>query len=790
MASIIIAEELASLVAAAGASTEAVLAESAIEMTTIGAAAAETSVIPTVIGTEVLGTEMALAAEVEMLSAGGPTPLELGLNRVGWDMAGRAALVASGVAGAHLTSGTYHSANITPGQTPPSKASRVSTPDGMNSGDRRGSVPPIGSIPIDPHNLPRIPFPNMNIDATPTASNHDRDFAIQTTNRPHAAAKIRKISYRGGKNSGLANDLYRDRKVFGDHLIQQQQNRCTALTMKIGKHEKGKKGDSIEKMLSNLSGSGSVTSQWGGIIQSEIGQRSAFMTLLRHNLSYDQNNAISYNTTATDGFPCDNILMPNAIDIDVGGGTTVSSAFHQHDNESVWWTPITRPDLEDMAWNLNKFKLISTIKNTTFTDPVDTPVVGGLDGLATQDREVNMADATGLYGPGGTFSELASYLNNIPPSLGTNVAPTRIAYHRRQSELRLNNQRAPTKWSWTSPFVNSSTSALQRFTYVRGDTYKYNMVMKSGSLLYNFMNKDPNAAEVTAVVYKVKKTALIGGLSASINTNQLWNRLTKPIGLGYVSSVQDKFGTEDLEGRVPDEDDIHNLPNFPFLPKLSKTKQQTLPFTEVMRNTFVMPSGSRRKLKIDLPGEVYDPANIPLANSAGDGYALIYPEYLMTGSQQANGTENVGPYYSVAGEFTPKSKYVSIVDEYTYAVVLAVNGVQSSRLFYDPITEANQGTTDEFLLGDTYSSANIQYNCDYTENIQAVEYKSSGKARLYNNALAPLVSAAGGTMEETTTCILPVGQAVRQATSTVHVVNEDGTTSAYRQNTGNGVSTD
>lgn len=634
-----------------------------------------------------------------------------------------------------------------------------------------------------------LPFPKMvDVDQNATSTHMETEIGIQS--REHRKNRLHKISYRGGKNAGLSNEVYRNRPVFGDGLLQQQQNRCTPLVMKIGKHEKGKVGESIEKMLHNMSGSASVQSQWGGIITAGLGERKSFMTVIRHNLSYDENNAISYNTTSTDGFPSDNILMPEAVDIDIGGSTTLTSAFHVHGDQSVWYCPITRPDLEDMSWNLNKFKLTATIKNVTAYD--GATATGQIDGQVQQDRSINMQDASSLYinwSEVGTFNNdgrLASFLALLPPSLCSNVAPNRPSYHRRQSELRLNNQRGPGSWQWVStfPVLPITTPAVpQRYTMYRGDTYKYNMVFKSGSLLYNFMNKDPNAAEVTAIVYKVKKTALLGGLDSDFSGSQLFSRLIKPIGLGYVSSIMDKMGTEDLGGRLPTEADVVTVPNFPFLPKLKKTKQQNLPFTEVMRNTFVMPSGSRRNLKIDLPGEVYDPNNIPLANKDNDGYSTVYPAYQASGSQAANGTENVGPYYSDDFEYTPAPTYVSIVDEYTYCVVLAVNGVKSSRLFYDPVSGDNLANT-EYLLGDTYSAANIQYNCEYTENIQACEYKSKGRSRLFNNALAVFPSIDGGTMVETTTCILPVGQAVRNPVSTVLTYDSSGVATAARTNTG------
>lgn len=718
------------------------------------------------------------------LSAGGATPLEDGLARAAWDATGRAGAAAAGIAAAHY-SGFATNPNDwpsrTPGHTPDAQRRRYGT---LTSSERRRRFGDQirASLSRGVHNISA--FPAMDINATPGNTNMDVDVGIET--RPdRKAGRIHRISYKGGKNSGLANDIYRNRPVFGDNLVQQQQNRCTALTMKIGKHEKGKVGDSIETMLHNMSGSASVTSQWAGIVTATIGQRTSFMTVVRHNLSYDENNAISWNATGSDGWPADNILMPNATDIDIGGSTNLKSAFHVHTDHSVWWTPYNRPDLEDMSWNLNKFKLGATIKNVTAYD--GPALTGGISGRLKQDTDLTMVDATAQYidwtstGLGTGAGQLADFMANIPPSLLTNVAPNRPSYHRRQSEIRLNNQRGPGNWTWVSGFpilpipAPPTSPVYQSFDYMRGDTYKYNMVIKSGSLLYNFMNKDPNACEVTAVVLKVKKTAMMSGVDSKINGGQLFNRLTVPIGEGYIASIMDKMGTEDLGGRAPDIDDITKLPNFPFLPSLKKTKQQNLPFTEVMRNTFVMPSGSRRKLKIDLPGQVYDPNNIPLCNPDSDGFGDVYPDYPASGGAAAQGTPNISPYYSDKFEFTPDSKYVSICDEYTYAVVFAVNGVQSSRLYYDPITASNS-VDKEFLLGDTYAACNLQYNCEYTENIQACEYKKKGRSRLWNNALAVFPKTGGGTMVETTTCILPVGQAVRNPASVV--TNIIGATSA------------
>ena len=528
------------------------------------------------------------------------------------------------------------------------------------------------------------------------------------------------------------------------------------------------------------------------------------MTVLRHNMSYNQNNAISYNATGSDGWPVDNVLMPTAAQITNGpGGSTINSSFHSHDDESVWWTPLNRPDFEDMSWNLNRFKLTATTKNASFYD--GPGAAGQIAGQGEQDEVLNLPDSTLKYidfTPGGALptqagvigSQLAAYLSCIPPTLCADVAPFRSAYHRRQSSLRLNNQRSAGSWVFNSdvPVVDFDPDVpkYNKFKYVRGDTYKYNMVFNSGSLLYNFMNKDPNAAEVSVVVLKVKKSAGFDGKSGSMATNELFLRNAVPIGEGYYNSVIERYGTDNLGGRMPVTDDVWKLPNYPYLPNVKKTKQMNLPFTEVMRNTFVLPAGARRTVKIDLPGQVYDPANIPLSNPENKGNSVVYPDLMDFGTQQAQGMENIGPNYSESNENCPDSEYVSIIDEYTYTVLIAVNGVQSTRNYTEPLEESNLASYKEFVLGDTYASANIQYNCAYTENIGACEYKKKGKTRLFNNGLALIPNFADqGTATEGTTCILPVGQSTRVATSYVKTVaNAAGTLSGALTNQGDAIS--
>merc|ERR1711900_102597 len=91
------------------------------------------------------------------------------------------------------------------------------------------------------------------------------------------------------------------------------------------------------------------------------------------------------------------------------------------------------------------------------------------------------------------------------------------------------------------------------------------------------------------------------------------------IGEGYVNTEMDKLGTDLLDGRTPASSDVTVLPQFPLLPELKKTIQSNLPFVEVMRNEFAMPAGSRRNVRIHLPGDIYDPADVPaiVANTQG-----------------------------------------------------------------------------------------------------------------------------------------------------------------------------
>lgn len=760
---------------------ESVAAEAALD-----SAAVETALID---GGAATGTEQ--------LSAGGMTPLE---SNVYGQLGARAGLVAGGAYAASFNpygkrTRSAPNSPLVP-LSPPRKRKGESNSAYANRLANLSLFPPgVGHNSNMSH--------NMDVDHQPTGGHQGGVTGLQTNSDPSKRKKVRHVSMQGGKNAGLNNDIYRNRQVFGESLIQQQQSRCMALCMKVGKHEKSKRVESMDAMLHNMSQSGSVTTQWGGLITSEVGKRTSFMTVLRHNMSYNQNNAISYNATGSDGWPVDNVLMPTAAQITDGpGNSTINSSFHAHADESVWWTPLNRPDFEDMSWNLNRFKLTATTKNTSFYDGPE--VTGQIAGQGQQDEVLNTPSAALKYidfSPGGGLptqagvigSQLAAYLSCIPPTLCSDVAPYRSSYHRRQSSLRLNNQRSAGEWTYQTsiPVVDFDPASpkFNKFKYTRGDTYKYNMVFNSGSLLYNFMNKDPNAAEVAVVVLKVKKSAGINGKSGDMANNELFLRNAVPIGEGYYNSVIERYGTDNLGGRPPETDDVWKLPNYPYLPHLKKTKQMNLPFTEVMRNTFVLPAGGRRAVKIDLPGQVYDPANIPLCNPENKGNSVVYPDLLASGTQQAQGMENIGPNYSDSHENCPDSEYVSIVDEYTYCVLIAVNGVQSTRNYTEPLADGNLDTYKEFILGDTYAAANIQYNCAYTENIGACEYKKKGKTRLFNNGLALIPNfETQGTATEGTTCILPVGQSTRVATSYVKTVsNAAGTLSGALTNEGAGV---
>ncbi len=434
----------------------------------------------------------------------------------------------------------------------------------------------------------------------------------------------------------LSSALTQDQKYFDSNLlVSTGENRLTSLNVKLGKQIYP---DVISPFLQALNGHGKVQMQFGGRCISTLGNRHTSMQMFRHNLSS--------NTTASTAYPTAMlpfILTPgNPTPFYPGGGTTGGNfpigdtSMRDCLNNKCYWAPYNLSDLEDCSWNLNKLKL-------------------------GQERWAQAADV-----PVEKFQVPIFQANS----------------HARKSAIFTNNDLVP-----SAPSIGSTAGGAA--------PYRYNAVLNKGSVHYDFMNKGTGGAKVEIIIYRVKKSNTLNATSSgqlSTNNDFCNNALQSPIGLGYIATQTSAAGTDALNGRVPLETDVYQKAAYPLLPKLKKTKQMDQPFVEVVRQTFAMPSGSRREVTFDLPGEVYDPNN------------------------------QMGSSSAVSAGTPP------ILNHHMYAVYLSVSGVVCT----DQVTPVATSADAAFNVGDVFSAANVQFYGTYTEFIGACQYNNRKTPNLYS----------------------------------------------------------
>jgi hypothetical protein len=329
----------------------------------------------------------------------------------------------------------------------------------------------------------------------------------------------------------------------------------------------------------------------------------------------------------------------------------------------VYYAPYNKADLEDLSWNLNGLK---------------------------------------MGGPDWNETTSITFAGNAPLWKDND--------HARQSQIAANNAR---EGALPNPVTN------------RIAPYKYNAVFNKGSVLYQFMNKGLGGAKVDLVIYRVKKTSSASlnydGAYLGTNTGVPMDRITHSIGEGYMNHALAKGATDALGGRPPEADDISINPSFPFLPELRKTQQSQLPFAEVARQTFAMPSGSRREVNVVLPGAVYDPCNIPTAMSLLASTSDAYPQ---------------------------------VFDEGTFCVVMSVSGQKCTQ-------ELTEGPTTGYYIGDMYAGADVQYYATYQECMGACQYKDPPAAQIYTGGALIVPADVPSALRHVPITMLPQNQAVR-----------------------------
>jgi len=481
------------------------------------------------------------------------------------------------------------------------------------------------------------------------------------------------------------------------HLIEgPSEKSLTAINVKIGKQLYP---DVITPFLKNLSGHGKIRMQFAGRCISKVDERHTHMQIFRHRLSAGTNFT---GAAWPDGTPgtADYILGPQnttIFKVDGGGPSTVSTGFAVNTtsfrdiiNKQTYWAPYNKADLEDLSWNLNSLKV-----NNALWDPPAASV----EAVAVQGGDTVTIPVTGGVAQGVGFQ--------------TNVDLFQSDDHARQSAIAQNNK--------TAVVLPPSTADA------RLGAYRYNAVFNKGSVEYDFMNKGTGGAKVELIIYRLKKDYHYGVSASNLgNAPGLTNSLiSDAIGAGYLETCVEKGGTDALLGRPPVASDVSVNPAFPFLPTLKKTVGSTMPFVEISRQTFAMPSGSRRSVTLQLPGEVYDPANIA--------------------TRVTTTTANLD--------------YPGILDVGSYCIMMSVCGARCTKEVACSLT--TQGVPKgDYNIGDMFAAANIQFYGTYTEHMGACQYKAERAANIYTQG-ALLDPAPPTSYTYTPVTMLPSDCAVR-----------------------------
>ena len=409
---------------------------------------------------------------------------------------------------------------------------------------------------------------------------------------------------------------------------------------------------SVENFLSLMKGSGSVSVSFGGRLRSAQDERVRTYNCYRHNLH--ASSALIEGATYPSGY----IMYPTgSVSVDLVGGNTASpllssSSIRDIDDGSVYWSSFNKADLEDMSFNLNKFKLGPTSVLTTAGAPFG--VVSGVS------PDIQILDDT------------KRMQNNL---------------HRAFSAIWQNNRRLA-----KMPISLTNYSAAP---------YMYDAVFKQGTVDYLFMNKGESPLDLEVIVYRIKKSGT-QGVATDFNAFDIKNQLEIPICQGMINKTLGGFANQgQQDGYTPLISDWINDPSRPYLPKNRFMDQSQTPFTEVNRVKLTIQSGQRRPFQIKLGGVEYDPTKLVL-------------------SKRYNS-------FSDAAEDQP------LLDEHSYMVCLALNGIAMSRQLSGATarTATDNLVTVGPIIGDCFAPADLQWYSQYTEDIGAMAYKKVRNRNLF-----------------------------------------------------------
>lgn len=279
----------------------------------------------------------------------------------------------------------------------------------------------------------------------------------------------------------------------------------------------------------------------------------------------------------------------------------------------------------------------------------------------------------------------------------------------------------------------------------RSSPYIYDSVFKQGTVDYLFMNKGQSPCEVEIIVYRTKKNG-IQGVAGKFGDFDIQTQLEGPITQGMMKKVLSGIGTDyTATGYTPASSDWVGNPDYPFLPKNRFIDQSSTPFTEVNRVKLCMQSGQRRPFQLKLGGIKYNPCTSVLRK--------------------------------VTGSLEDKPTSCPLLDEHSYVVCIALNGIAMSRQLGGQTNATGTGVelTSGPIIGDTHAPADLQWYGTYTEDVGAMAYKkirsrnvwTSGQAQSIAKSVLTYNQGAGTTQRMTSTpvALLTQAQAVRLSTA-------------------------
>lgn len=515
--------------------------------------------------------------------------------------------------------------------------------------------------------------------------------------------------------------------------------------------------NAIKPFLKQLMGSRTVRTQFmGRMINEAMNCRSHHLQLFRHNM---------YAPTAADDPPA-GVSLFNQFSQQVGYGilwknnvlypiakvafdplwdgltsqqpstqppgalpvtSTTGPPFRDMYSGETYLAPNNRSDLEDMCWNLNKFKL------GTYSPAIQSSqtVYGNEETVVYPTGPSTVPPTAPLFG--------TIQASNTPLAVLGDVPRRDPNAHAGASRIWLNNYQA--EYDARIAIGDGTTTPLGGLPEGQSTPYSYKAVFNYGEVKYEFMNKGRFGSIVEIIVVRFKKTQYVGspmGMDdpAIVPKKFLKNNFTQAFVNAEIKRQKGVAGTEDYNGGYfsgpPGQtyepyNRVVNDPDCPFCPETSNLLESDKSMTRVSTKRFAMVSGARRTITIPLPGERFDPAKLSQWNALGA--TDVQP------SGSAGSRISVQPY---------------MCDGFTYGVIVVVNGQRISQdLMANPVYNPanNDAVTHKLppissVVGDGYSPFDVQFNCTYSERLSACEYSSPSSYNLTVRGVCPYTNAA------------------------------------------------